>query len=133
MKKLTSRRRRSAAEWAELVKAWKRSGKSASEFASKHQLEAKTLAWWRWHLGRTKRQDKPRAKRRRAVRKGKPTPRLATPRLIPVDVQGAQQPDGGVAWELESARGSLLRVRTAIAPPELEQVLASMTSSGPGQ
>ena len=40
------RRRRSAAEWAATVAEWKRSGKTAREFAGPRGLEAATLLWW---------------------------------------------------------------------------------------
>jgi hypothetical protein len=38
--------RRSAAEWAEEVAAWKRSGSSARAYALGRGISASTLAWW---------------------------------------------------------------------------------------
>ena len=38
--------RRSAAEWAEEVVAWKRSGSSARAYALGRGISASTLAWW---------------------------------------------------------------------------------------
>ena len=45
------RSRRSAAEWAELLEEWSRSGRSIAEFAEARGLKARTLGWWRWKLG----------------------------------------------------------------------------------
>ena len=41
------------ATWSKRVESWKRSGLSASEFAARHGLRAKTLTWWCWRLGRS--------------------------------------------------------------------------------
>ena len=38
--------RRSAAEWAEEVAAWKRSGKTAREYAQVRGICSATLGWW---------------------------------------------------------------------------------------
>jgi len=38
-----------------------------------------------------------------------------------------------VAWELETERGTVLRVRRTISPPELERVLAAITAEGPSR
>lgn len=35
-----------------LLRRWKRSGLSLQELAAENRLSAKTLAWWRWRLGR---------------------------------------------------------------------------------
>lgn len=42
--------RRSAGEWTKLVSRWRRSGLTASEFASKAGLKASTLSYWAWRL-----------------------------------------------------------------------------------
>lgn len=36
--------------WAKLVARWKESGLSAAEFAAEANINARSLAWWRWHL-----------------------------------------------------------------------------------
>ena len=38
---------RSRAEWRELVRGLAKSGMSTREFAAKHDLNARTLVWWR--------------------------------------------------------------------------------------
>lgn len=45
-------RRRSAAEMRELLEQWAASGMSLAQFAQRHGVREKTLAWWRWELRR---------------------------------------------------------------------------------
>ena len=40
--------------WAERVKRWQASGLDATAFAAKEGCSEKTLAWWRWHLGKVR-------------------------------------------------------------------------------
>jgi transposase-like protein len=42
--------RRNAWQWAKLVKEWKRSGKTASEFGVRAGVDASALHSWRWRL-----------------------------------------------------------------------------------
>jgi len=44
--------RRSAAQWAKLVKKWKRSGETATEFGARVQVKPGALHSWRWRLRR---------------------------------------------------------------------------------
>lgn len=39
-------KRRTAAEWSEIVKRWRASGLSAREYAERHGLVSATLSWW---------------------------------------------------------------------------------------
>lgn len=136
MRNRTSGRRRSAAEWSKLVAAWKRTGKSASEFATPRGIVPNTLAWWRWHLARQSKQSGSAletAVRRRTVRKrsARRVESRPGPRLVAVEVSPElEERDRShhVAWEVESTRGCVLRVRTSISSPELERVLAVMTA-----
>lgn len=90
--------RRSAREWANLVAAWKRSGLTAKEFASSHQLSANSLSWWAWRL------------RRPVARRTSPPAGL---RLARVDVVGPVPGESENAesmrarWELATSRGTL--------------------------
>jgi transposase-like protein len=47
----------SAAQWGELVSAWKASGVTAEAFASKHGVAGKTLRWWRTELAKRARNE----------------------------------------------------------------------------
>jgi len=41
-----------AAEWAERVRAWRRSGLSSSEFSRGQEFTGRALLWWSSHFGR---------------------------------------------------------------------------------
>ena len=43
-------RRRTAAEWGEIVREQRRSGRSVAAFAAARGLNRHTLQWWRSHL-----------------------------------------------------------------------------------
>lgn len=42
--------RRKASQWVSLVRRWKRSGETASEFGARVGVEARALHFWRWRL-----------------------------------------------------------------------------------
>lgn len=44
--------RRNAAQWAELVAKWKRSGLTAKKFGAREGVGPKSLTWWSWRLGK---------------------------------------------------------------------------------
>lgn len=89
--------RRSAEEWARVVREWKRSGQTAAKFAAPHGIAPQTLVWWRWRLARVERKAKP-AKR--------------SVDLIPVRVVESDGPPRArqPSWELCAADGRVLRV-----------------------
>ena len=99
--------RRSAAEWAQLVDEWMRSGLSPAEFGAKHGIAGARLTWWKWHLGKT------RTRSRRGAR--------AAVKLVKLDVV----PDSRMAslWELRTAAGDALHVSESLTPDELEMIL----------
>ena len=95
--------RRSAKDWARLIREWKRSGQTAAQFASTHGLRPQTLMWWRWRLGRSVRKaTKPAAPR--------------SVQLVRVQVEessgaeGVAKTESDVAWELLAPSGHVLRV-----------------------
>jgi transposase len=113
--------RRTAREWARLVEAWKKSGKTAGEFAASRGLQARTLTWWRWRL----------AAETRSV--------VAAPlRLVPVRVEpsAATTPPSSEAtpvWEIITARGHLVRVHRGISGAEIGAVLAALELAEAGR
>ena len=46
--------RESREAWARRIRRWEKSGLSCAEFAAKESVKEKTLAFWRWKLGRTR-------------------------------------------------------------------------------
>lgn len=108
-------RRRTARDWARLVAAWQKSGKSADEFAAARGIAPRTLTWWRWRLA-----AKP------------PSPSPAPLRLVPIQIEPSPQvaptppPDTTPSWEIVTARGHVLRVHRGIAERELAAVLGAL-------
>ena len=114
--------RRRAADWAKVVRAWKRSGETAAAFAESRGMSPRTLTWWKWKLASGDSSTSPPRKRRGRRSKGERRPSPSIPRLVAVEVQPDR--DAGVAWELQNARGDALRVMSGIAPGDLARVLA---------
>lgn len=113
------RGRRSAAEWSEIVQAWKSSGETAEQFASRHGLNAGTLGWWRSQLA--KEAPAPRAgSRRRATRK------CSTARFAEVVVT----PPATATSRLEvvTPNGHRVRVQGGVDPAELRALLQVLRS-----
>jgi len=51
--------RSNRATWAKRVEQWQRSGLTAKEFAAKAGLNAGTLSYWKWRLGKEAREGRP--------------------------------------------------------------------------
>jgi hypothetical protein len=93
-----------------LVDAWRNSELSATEFAAQRKLSARTLTWWKWHLGSSS----------------------AKPKLIPLEIIAAedQTSDLHAEWELKSSSGHVLRVVGAINDEDLAAILHAMSRTG---
>jgi hypothetical protein len=108
------RARRSAQEWARLVKEWRRSGLPGREFAALHDVGPGTLSWWRWRLRGKAESSSPLALR-----------------LVPLQVEPAPSAmREGSCWELVTAGGHVLRVHGEIAGCDLAAVLAALKLGG---
>jgi hypothetical protein len=109
-------RRRSAAEWTQLVADLDESGLSPEEFAASRGVPVSRVRWWKWHLS--------------AVRRSRPAPANEL-RLVPVVVEPSAAPPPAVpAWELCTSRGDVLRVYSAIAPAEIQAALSALLPRG---
>ena len=53
--------RAAEAEWSERVARWKSSGLSTREFAAAEGVNASSLAWWKWKLGKRGRRSTKRS------------------------------------------------------------------------
>jgi len=106
-------RRRSAREWAHLIRAWKRSGRTAKDFAASEGVSAHSLSWWRWRL--------------RSARI------VSGVRLARVDVEPeavvTSDSAGTSSWELVTRRGTL-RVYRGIDEERLRAVLRALVRNG---
>ena len=54
-------KRRTASDWAGLVDGWKRSGRSAVEFATSAGVSPGQLRWWKWHLAKDAQRPAPKS------------------------------------------------------------------------
>lgn len=119
----TKPRRRSAKEWQKLVRAWRRSGLPAGEFAARHGVKPQTLSWWRWQLG--EKSVRHPARRKVAKRRG--------PRLVAVEVSEPPRGAGDGAtptWELAMASGHILRAYRGAERSELLAVVELLARDG---
>lgn len=119
----TASQRRTAKQWALLVKRWRQSGKSAEEFASSRGIKARTLRWWGWRLGR----EEP-----------SPTP-AETSEMSLVEVQLERREtrraraEGDTAWELVTVRGDVLRVYAGTPSRDVLEIVHALASGKDGR
>jgi hypothetical protein len=73
--------RESREAWAKRVERWRDSGLTAKEFADEAGINARTLSYWKWRLGRDRRTD---GERERGPAAGPRRRRAATTRPAPV-------------------------------------------------
>lgn len=60
--------RASRETWAKRVERWRASGLTALEFAAELGINARSLRWWKWELGRkAAKKALPRAQKKRAI------------------------------------------------------------------
>ncbi len=104
------RTKRPAKEWAREVVNWRRSGKSAREYAGVHGLKASTLTWWAWKV------------RREGI-----APDVPEPKLLPVSVADEEREVSG-QWELTTADGHRLRGDGALEPKLASAIVAATLS-----
>jgi transposase len=104
-------RRRSAREWARLIKAWEKSGKTADDFAAERGFAPRTLSWWKWRL---------------AVDR---EPTMEPLRLVPVKIEPAApvaEPMPTASWEIVTAGGHTLRVQGPMVAADVAAVLVAL-------
>ena len=56
-------------EWAKRVQRWSDSDLTAKEFAAELGINARTLSYWKWKLGKEGRGEQPRTQRPRSERR----------------------------------------------------------------
>lgn len=103
--------RRSAAEWAQLVGAWKASGLPLKAFAARQRLKPATLSWWKWKLGSSTQASEP-----------------VVSRLLPVEVVGADIEATEDGWELRGRGDFVLRVDSPLTDSQLELLLSFLVT-----
>lgn len=122
--------RSNRAEWAKRVQRWQESDLTAAEFAAEMGINARTLSYWKWRLGKEAREgttpSKPRPKRP-AKRSAAPTA-TAKPAFVEVSspsVIGWTAPE---RIEVVVDQRLVVRVPDAFEPRTLRLVLSAITS-----
>ena len=106
-------KRRSRAEWEQLVREVEQC-KSIDEVARRHDVQQRTLAWWRWQL------------RRGTVARS--ATRRASVKMVPVRVRPAPRAAEPVDDVIEVAlRGALVRVRVGQDTRYIAELAAALT------
>ncbi len=105
--------------WVERVAGWRRSGLTAKEFARTLGVNAGTLTYWAWRLGRERRlAGKARQQVRGAVCPSAPAW---------VEIRGAGGTDS--RFELELGNGQRRRIPALFDPTALERLLAVLEAA----
>lgn len=91
--------RATRATWAERVREWRASGKTAAEFAATRRINANTLRWWSSELNRTTR---------------------AKPAVVEVTLEAASE---GEELELRLNSGASIRVPRGFDEATLRRLL----------
>ena len=107
-------------EWAKRIERWRDSGLTAAEFAAELGLNARTLTYWKWMLGKEARGEKRVwPKRPRVARESMPEPAsLVTPGLVEI----ATVPHD-TRFEIELRCGHRLRVASSFDAAVLKRLL----------
>jgi hypothetical protein len=104
--------RTSAEEWQKRVERWRESGLSADQFAAELGINAGTLRFWQYKLGKAKRRE---AGAERPAKKAMPT--------VPTFVE-VRSGNNDARFELELGNGRRIRVPERFDPKALEQLVA---------
>jgi len=104
--------RMSAEEWQKRVERWRESGLSADQFAAELGINAGTLRFWQYKLGKAKRTE---------VGAERPTKKATPPVPTFVEVRSG---NSDARFELELGNGRRIRVPEHFDPKALEQLLA---------
>ena len=126
MAKNTQSKRRTAAQWAEVVKRWKDSGLSSKDFAKREGLNARTLVWWSSELRRRGKRKRPaRPPRRRS------SAAFSEVRVVQRSTPQPAAPAAGApasSIEVQSRSGRVVRAVGAVDREALATVLEVVES-----
>lgn len=111
-------KRRSAAQWSELIAQWTRSGDSAERFAAGVGVKLSTLRWWQSQLGKS---GTPERTARRA--EGRSLAKSAT--FAEVQVVESPRREGGFV-EVVTRGGHVIRVHGEVDAEALQSVFEAL-------
>jgi len=123
--------RRSAAEWATEVAAWKQSGETSGAYARGHGISAATLLWWSCRGSGPTVHSSVEAKTGAAVRRSRGAgARAAGQRFLPVEVVTAAAETPRVEVEVVLAGGRRVRVAGELTLDEFARLLEVVEGGG---
>ena len=102
------------------MKRWKKSGQATAAFAAEIGVNPRTLAYWRWKLGRDAERRSERREPTRRPRSQKRTPSIQLVELIAPE----NESNPGEAFEVICANGVRVRVPARFEAESLSQLLA---------
>lgn len=114
-------------EWAKRVERWCESGLTAAEFAAELGINARTLTYWKWVLGREARGEKrawPARKARRRKTKKAVTASQTAPAFVELSAVATDE-----RFELELGAGRRLRVPKGFDAEALRRLLGVLEAS----
>ena len=120
-------KRKTRAQWKRLITEWRRSGRTAEEFAAERGVVTATMRWWAWALAE-----------RAAACGGPPSGPVADAiSMVPVRVVDLDEEPPAVidtevvAWSLRTPRGELRVYATSQQADELRAAITMLLGSEP--
>lgn len=107
-------------EWANRVRRWTESDLTANEFAAELGINARTLTYWKWKLGKEARCEEPKRK--------KPSRRAASlsPSFVEVTPPASVWAEARSSIEVVVDERYVVRVPDVFEPSTLARVLAAI-------
>lgn len=119
----------SRAEWQSHIRAWKASGLSSTEYAAGAGINANTLTWWQWRLGKDRAPENragARARKRAPARRQRKKSAPNTAAFVElVDSSPPTAPPAATGIELLLA-GVVVRVPVDFDPDALSRILQTL-------
>lgn len=123
---MQTRSRVAREEWAERVERWRDSGLTCAEFSAELGVNARTLTYWKWVLGKEARGEKrkwPSRKTRSRVTRARATGLIpSAPPVVAGLIEVRAEPRDG-RFELDLGAGRRLRVPASFDATELRRLL----------
>jgi len=124
--------RANRAEWEKRVERWRDSGLTSKEFAAEVGINAATLTYWKWRLGKERREasgevpkTKPSKPRPKVAQEPREAVQADAPSLVLVD---ASPSDSRI--EVELSGGTRLRVPSSFDADALRRLVAALEGRG---
>ena len=108
-------------EWAKRVQRWSDSDLTANEFAAELGINARTLSYWKWKLGKEERGETPKRAR---SRQRAPSPPSTT--FVEVTPPASVWADASSSIEVVVDARYVVRVPDAFDPSTLARVLVAI-------